>query len=78
MTYSGKVRNGVVVLDNGADLAEGTVVRVDVTPDSIPLKGTRASLLRLAGTLSDEEADTIQKTAAECRRIDQTLWNGTR
>jgi len=29
MTYTGKVQNGVVVLDNGADLAEGTTVRVE-------------------------------------------------
>jgi len=29
MTYTGKVRNGVVVLDDGADLADGTVVRVE-------------------------------------------------
>lgn len=29
MVYRGQVRNGVVVLDNGAELAEGTQVRVE-------------------------------------------------
>jgi hypothetical protein len=29
MTYNGKVHNGVVVLDNGAQLPEGTQVRVE-------------------------------------------------
>lgn len=29
MTYTGKVHNGVVVLDDGAQLAEGTQVRVE-------------------------------------------------
>lgn len=29
MTYTGKVQNGVVVLDNGAALADGTPVRVE-------------------------------------------------
>ncbi len=30
MTYTGRVKNGVVVLDDGASLAEGTKVRVEV------------------------------------------------
>ncbi len=76
MSYTGKVHNGVVVLDHGADLAEGTVVRVDVSPASTPRKGSPASLLRLAGTLTSEEADSILQAAQECRRIDPTLWNG--
>lgn len=29
MTYRGHVRNGVVVLDNGSSLADGTVVKVE-------------------------------------------------
>ena len=29
MTYNGKVHNGVVVLDNGTKLADGTRVRVE-------------------------------------------------
>ena len=29
MTYNGRIHNGVVVLDNGTQLAEGTLVRVE-------------------------------------------------
>lgn len=34
MVYNGKVHNGVVVLDNGSKLAEGTVVRVEPVEES--------------------------------------------
>ena len=33
MTYNGKVHNGVVVLDNGSKLAEGTIVRVELVEE---------------------------------------------
>jgi len=29
MTYRGKVKNGVVILDDGASLGEGTAVRIE-------------------------------------------------
>ncbi len=33
MVYVGRVQNGVVVLDHGQELAEGTVVRVEPVTD---------------------------------------------
>lgn len=78
MTYTGKVQNGVVVLDQGADLAEGTIVRVEVASGASVRKGSPAAILQLAGTLTDSEADSILAAAQQCRRIDPTLWNGGR
>lgn len=75
MVYRGRVQNGVVVLDNGPDLPDGTIVQVDVPPTNGPRRGSPAALLRLAGTLSDAEADAILQTAQQCRRIDRTLWD---
>jgi hypothetical protein len=46
-TYTGRVRNGVVVFDEGIPLEEGTPVRV------APIA---------AGTVTDAEAETIAKT----------------
>ena len=37
MCYRGRVQNGVVVLENGAELAEGTIVQVEaVVKSSVP------------------------------------------
>jgi hypothetical protein len=33
MTYQGHVRNGIVLLDNGAKLPEGAEVRVELVPE---------------------------------------------
>jgi hypothetical protein len=76
--YRGTVRNGVVVLDDGPDLPDGTIVRVDVLPTNGVRRGSPAALLRLTGTLSDAEADTILQTAQQCRRVDRTLWEHRR
>lgn len=58
MCYTGKVHNGVVVLDNGADLAEGTVVRVEVEPAPVAPTGQgHQSLMKLAGVLKDRPSD---------------------
>lgn len=58
MTYIGHIRNGVVVLDDPADLPEGTVVRVE--PAAAPaeaVKSGRERLLGLAGVLTDLPSD---------------------
>ncbi len=58
MTYMGRVQNGVVVLDDGNELAEGTVVRVEPTASpSAPVQGGRARLLALAGSITDLPSD---------------------
>ena len=36
MTYRGRVKNGVVVLDEAVKLSEGTVVRVEPVEDGSP------------------------------------------
>jgi len=77
MCYTGKVRNGVVVLDNGADLAEGTVVRVEPMqrlrqhkPRS--RKATvRKGLLALAGKARGLPADAA-------RNVDHYLYGHPR
>jgi hypothetical protein len=33
MVYRGHIENGVAVLDDGADLKEGTQVRIEITDD---------------------------------------------
>lgn len=55
MTYRGYVKNGVVVLDDAADLAEGTPVRVQPVAKKAPRKKRAATttlgerLMRFAG-----------------------------
>lgn len=50
MTYKGKIKNGVVVLDDEVTLAEGTVVKVEPMPLADPeTPGIYARLLDLAG-----------------------------
>lgn len=60
MCYSGRIQNGVVVLDNGAELAEGTVVRVEVETTQ-PAGGQAAQghprLMKLAGALKEMPSD---------------------
>lgn len=55
MTYRGKIRNGVVVLEDPKALPEGTLVRVEPVEESAPSKDRDLddlwdSLLRLAGS----------------------------
>jgi len=61
MTLTGVVENGVVVLDNGEQLAEGTRVNV-VVPQETPERGpgtkpTLLGLLRIAGAVKNLPAD---------------------
>jgi hypothetical protein len=65
-TLSGTVLNGVVVLDNGPNLPEGTKVRVapeptSAKPEGEEPKGTLAFLLKYAGTVSDLPADFAEQ-----------------
>jgi len=55
MSFEGKVLNGVIVLANGQELAEGTCVEVIVRES--PESRLRDRLLRLAGTVDDLPSD---------------------
>jgi hypothetical protein len=72
--YTGIVNGKRIDLDASVPLPEGTRVRVSVAPESAPRKGSPDAVLRLAGTLSDEEADAILAAAQRCRRVDEALW----
>ena len=74
MGYKGTVKGNVIELDEPLPFAEGTRVEVMVTPEPTPRKGSPQAILRLAGTLTPEEAEAILKAAQECRRIDWELW----
>ena len=51
MTYSGRVKNGVVVLEGGASLSDGTRVRVEpITEPADVRPAIYGQLLDLAGT----------------------------
>ena len=57
MRFEGSVSNGVVVLDGGQTLPEGTRVEVIVVPEVEKKATLRDRLLRLAGTVDDLPAD---------------------
>ena len=57
MSFEGHVQNGVIVLDDGRQLADGTRVHV-IVRDATAAKATlRDRLLKLAGTVDDLPAD---------------------
>jgi hypothetical protein len=57
MSFEGHVQNGVIVLDDGRQLANGTRVQV-IVRDAPAAKATlRDRLLKLAGTVDDLPAD---------------------
>lgn len=58
MAYRGHVKNGVIVLDEPADLAEGTVVIVRLVSNESNTLGKR--LLKHAGKAKDLPADASQ------------------
>jgi hypothetical protein len=57
MTIEGTVQNGVVVLDSGRQLPEGTRVEVIVRDTAEKKPTLRERLLKLAGTVDDLPAD---------------------
>ena len=58
MTYRGTIRNGVVELEGGNGLPDGTVVRVEPVEadDDEPGQG-HARLMKLAGVIKDKPSD---------------------
>ncbi len=57
MLLEGIVRNGVVVLEAGPQLPEGTRVEVRVKQAAVPDQPTLLSLLKLAGTAKNLPED---------------------
>lgn len=64
MTYRGRVRNGVIVLEQGVRLREGTDVRVepvdsngDVPPDSQETQHLREGFLSFSGVVKEGPSD---------------------
>jgi hypothetical protein len=57
MTFDGIVRNGMIVLNQGASLPEGTRVKVIVGPADVEATPTLLGLRKLAGIAKDLPAD---------------------
>lgn len=57
MNLEGTIQNGVVVLDDGLPLPDGTRVEVIVCGTSAKPATLRERLLKLAGTVDDLPAD---------------------
>ena len=74
MTLRAHFDGKVIVLDEPADLATGTRVEVAVVQEQAPRKSSPKALLRLTGTLSHEEAESLRQATAQMRRIDPGLW----
>lgn len=78
MKYRGQFRNGVVVLDEWPDVADGTVVEVEV-PDppkgrngkpKRPRRGSAEAILQVAGTWAGEPGD-MERSLDLLRRMKQ-------
>jgi hypothetical protein len=72
MTYRGTVRKGVVILDGGVTLAEGTAVEVHAVDDARPQPPPQQptvwqSLAELNGTVDDLPEDAA-------RNVDHYLY----
>ena len=74
MSYQGTVRGNEIALDQPLPFADGTRVEVTVRPELEPRRGSPKAILALAGSLTEEEAETIADAARQCRRIDWELW----
>ncbi len=74
MSYRGTVKGNAIEVDEPLPFAEGSRVEVTLAPEDRVRRGTPRAVLRLAGTLTHDEAATIRKGAAESRRIDASLW----
>lgn len=78
MELMGTTQGGKIVLDQPVPLPDGTRVHLDVSPVGEPEAGSPAAVLRLAGTLTEAEAETILRGAQAGRRIDARLWGAAK
>ena len=78
MCLMGVIRDGKVVLDQPAALPNGTRVEVALSPirdvDGVPRPGSPEAVLRLVGTLTDQEADAIMRVVEEQRTPTSRIW----
>ncbi len=74
MDYSGTVHGNRIDLDDELPLSDGTRVRVNVHPENGTGRGSPSALLKLVGTLTEQEADAISQATKEARKIDRSLW----
>lgn len=75
MTYKGVARGRTIDLDEPVSLPEGTRVTVSIAADHSPRRGSPAAVLKMAGTLTIDEAESILHAAQSCRRVDESFWN---
>ena len=75
--FGGTANGKRIDLDEALPIDSGTRVRVSVIPEPAVAsqRSSPASILQLAGTLSEAEAEEILRAAEECRRIDPSLWS---
>ncbi len=74
MDFIGTAHGNRIDLDQSLPLSDGTRVRVSVHPENGHRRGDPERLLKLVGTLSDQEAETILKAAQGLRQVDPSLW----
>ena len=74
MSYRGTVIEGRLELDEPIALTSGTRVEIGVAPEATLRKGSPKAALRMAGTLSEEDANALLQSAQECRQIDRGMW----
>ena len=60
MTYKGRVRKGVVVLDDAVTLPEGSVVRVEMLDPAEGVDSLRRGLREIAGTVDGLPEDLAE------------------
>jgi hypothetical protein len=61
MQYTGLVTNGIIVLENGNQLPEGTRVRVDILEPKSGVETLGDFLLQFAGTIPDLPKDMAEQ-----------------
>lgn len=78
MGYSGVVRGRQIELDVAPPMPDGTRVRISITSEPAPPRGSPSAVLRLVDTLTATEANALIAASRECRRVDAGLWtNGS-